>query len=615
MIPISIIIITWNNVKATEDCLDHLSKVAKEMITIILVDNGSEEDVSGLVKKFENNLSIKVHYNKSNLGFTKAVNQGIRIADEKTDIVLLNNDVIIEDSDWLEKLQKLAYSDDTIGIIGCRLITGENRLHHAGLHVAKDSYWTMELGCEEIDVGQFQVNEPREAITFALAYIKRELINTIGLLDESYFAYFEDVDYCLSAQNAGFKVYYLGELTCQHLQHESTKSDESFFNELYRNSQGIFWKKWDSSELFQHNYGIVWQSITNISIGYSLSSRYIVKELENAKIDVRYKYIYGKDTVFPMTEPLSGDAFILGLQSKPMKNYPVQVAYSQGDLFYKNFGKYKIGFTMLEADGLPAEWVKQCNRMNEIWVPSFFNKVTFAHAGVKVPIHTMPLGIDIDHFNSKIKAHRFSDQFTFFSIFEWSERKGQEILIKAFQDEFGTAEDAVLVLKIFCPWRFTIELELAKLGVSLRDKNIKVIVNDDIPYYQLGTLYRGADCFVLPTRGEGWGMPIMEAMACGTPVIATNWSSQCEFFNDKVGYPLRIKGLVPAVTVSPYYEGLRWAEPDYEHLRYLMRYVFEHREEAQAKAHNASEFVMHNYSWNRVIKKMTKRIEEIYEDI
>lgn len=615
MIPTSIIIVTWNNIKATEDCLEHLSKIADEKVTIILVDNGSEEDVHGLLRKFEKKLCLRVQFNETNLGFTKAVNQGIEIADKSTDIILLNNDVIIEDSNWIGKLQNLAYSDATIGIVGCRLVTSKGHLHHAGLHIARDSYWTMELGCDEIDVGQFRINGPREAITFALAYIKRELIDSIGLLDESYFAYFEDVDYCLSARKSGFKVYYLGDLNCYHLQHESTKSDESFFNKLYRASQDIFWKKWSSSDLIQYAHGVIWHSITNISIGYSLSSRYIVKELESAGIDVRYKYIYGRDTVFPMIEPLSNDAFVSGIQSKPMKNYPVQIVYSQGDLFYKNFGEYKIGFTMLEADGLPQEWVQQCNSMNEIWVPSLFNKVTFAHAGVKVPIYAMSLGIDSDHFNPEIKANRVSDKFTFLSVFEWSERKGQELLIKAFQEEFKDTDDTVLVLKVFCPWRFNIELERVKMGIGINDKKIIVLSNVDMPYYQLGTLYRGADCFVLPTRGEGWGMPIMEAMACSIPVIATNWGSQCEFFNNKVGYPLQIKGLVPAITVSPYYAGLQWAEPDYKHLRYLMRYVFEHREEAQEKAYFASEYIIHNYSWNRVIKKMIKRIEEIYENL
>jgi len=237
-------------------------------------------------------------------------------------------------------------------------------------------------------------------------------------------------------------------------------------------------------------------------------------------------------------------------------------------------------------------------------------------AGVKVPIYVMPLGIDGDHFNPKIYPKRLSPKFTFLSIFEWSERKGQELLLKAFKEEFSQSEDVLLVLKVFNPdIRNDIELELSKLGIKSDDKNVIVFLNADIPYYQLGSLYRGVDCFVLPTRGEGWGMPIMEAMACGIPVITTRWSSQCDFTNEEICYLLNVKKLVPAKTKSPYYKGLYWAEPDYEHLRYLLRYVYENRDEAKSKAANASSYILNNYSWDKVIQIMINRIKKIYEEL
>ncbi len=341
-----------------------------------------------------------------------------------------------------------------------------------------------------------------------------------------------------------------------------------------------------------------------------------MKALEKNRIDVRYKYIYGKDTVFPLTEPLSYDPTLKTIQGKPLKNYPLQVSYSQGDLFYKNFGKYKVGFTMLEADGLPKEWVKQCNQMNEIWVPSNFNKSTFAAAGVKAPIYIMPFGIDVDHFNPKIYAKRISPKFTFLSVFEWSERKGQELLFKAFKEEFKNSKDVILIIKVFNPdHRNNIELELANLNIKADDDNIIVLLNADIPYYQLGSLYRGVDCFVLPTRGEGWGMPIMEAMTCGIPAIATNWSAQCDFMNEENSYLIKVKKLIPAITKSPYYKDLNWAEPDYEHLKYLLRYVYEHREEAKQKAIKASNMIIEKYSWDNIVKIMIDRIKKIYEEI
>ena len=116
-----------------------------------------------------------------------------------------------------------------------------------------------------------------------------------------------------------------------------------------------------------------------------------------------YKYVYGPGTVFPIKEPEHSDSYIVNMvRRREFGNSDVQVVYAQGDVFEKNSGKYKIGFTMLEVDGLPAEWVRQANLMDEIWVPSEFNKQTFKHSGVKVPIFVIPLGIDPDYFSPKI---------------------------------------------------------------------------------------------------------------------------------------------------------------------------------------------------------------------
>lgn len=93
---------------------------------------------------------------------------------------------------------------------------------------------------------------------------------------------------------------------------------------------------------------------------------------------------------------------------------------------YKNEGKYKIGYTMLEVDGVPGEWIHQCNCMDEIWVPSVQCRYVPPQRG-KVPIRIMPLGVDPNYFHPGIRSARFSDRFTFLSVFEWGERKIRRI--------------------------------------------------------------------------------------------------------------------------------------------------------------------------------------------
>ncbi len=147
--------------------------------------------------------------------------------------------------------------------------------------------------------------------------------------------------------------------------------------------------------------------------------------------------------------------------------------------------------------------------------------------------------------------------------------------------------------------------EIRKLGLSVNLSNVMIIYNQQLPTHLMGSLYRSVDSFVLPSRGEGWGMPILEAMASGLPTIATNWSGQTEFLNDQTGYPIRVCKLVPAVAKCPYYEGFRWAEPDFDHMAYLMRYVYEHRDEARAKGLAASRGLLQDWSWSKAAEKGT----------
>jgi len=267
---------------------------------------------------------------------------------------------------------------------------------------------------------------------------------------------------------------------------------------------------------------------------------------------------------------------------------------------------------MLEVTGVPRDWVRRCNAMDEIFVPSEFNRRTFAESGVRKPITVIPLGIDPTLFCPDGPSHKMEGYFTFLSVFEWGERKAPEVLLQAFSQEFGANERAVLLIKAN---NHDPAVDVAKQvrAMDLRDGGAPVVLffNQPLSDEQMPILYRSADCFVLPTRGEGWGMPILEAMACGLPAIATNWSAPTEFMNDGNAYPLRVRRLIPAQAKCPYYEGFRWADPDYEHLRYLMRYVFEHQDEARHKWQQAAREVASKWTWEQTATRLKARLLDI----
>ena len=106
-------------------------------------------------------------------------------------------------------------------------------------------------------------------------------------------------------------------------------------------------------------------------------------------------------------------------------------------------------------------------------------------------------------------------------------------------------------------------------------------------------------------------MPILEAMACGLPVIATNWSAQCDFMNSRNAYPIEVERLIPAEAKCPYYKGFSWAHPSYEHLRSTMRHVFECPDEARAKGMRAAAEAQSKWTWDHAAAKIIARLDEI----
>ncbi|MCS7220812.1 MAG: glycosyltransferase [Anaerolineae bacterium] len=285
---------------------------------------------------------------------------------------------------------------------------------------------------------------------------------------------------------------------------------------------------------------------------------------------------------------------------------------------------YHIGRTMFETDRIPDNWVIACNQMDEVWVPSDFNIESFARSGVKRDkLVKIPGSVEVNRYRLDtspllIKGRR---GFNFLSVFDWSLRKGWDVLLRAFLEEFKPEEDVALILKVWSSYGQTLDQIRDEALSYLRLMGLTDKLQDNIIFFEanlstesLAGLYRAADAFVLPTRGEGWGRPFMEAMLMQLPVIGTRWSGHLEFMNDDNAYLVDCEIVdVPesAWREAPIFQGHRWAEPSVDHLRQLMRQVFEDRQSARQKGQTAREHIILHFNRELVARQIKERLEII----
>ena len=234
-----IIILNYNGWKDTRECLKSLEVLNYNNFEVIVVDNGSKEKL-----KCESlNFKIVQFFNKENLGFSRGNNIGIKYALENNTnyILLLNNDIIAR-PDFLEKLVKVAENDKKTGILGPRIYKYSldkslNKVHFAGGKIN----WLYTKAIHQ-KRAEYKQTLNSDYITGACMLIKRKVIDKIGLMPEKYFLYFEDVDWCLKAQRAGYKCVLVPNAKIWHKVSQSTKPG-SFSYIYYHTRNGLLLAK------------------------------------------------------------------------------------------------------------------------------------------------------------------------------------------------------------------------------------------------------------------------------------------------------------------------------------------------------------------------------------
>lgn len=254
-IDLTISIVNYNTKDLLENCLNSVyQKTKKIKFEVIVVDNGSNDgSIEMIRRKFP---QVKLIENNENVGFSKATNRGIEMSIGRY-ILLLNSDIILLDN--LNEVLIYADNNPQIGAIGCKLLYSDGSIQPSAsqfISLADEILRTFRVGqygkrpglrnfiinhfskllgesvnrylltCE----GKYDICQV-DWVSGACLLVRRRVINEIGLLDENFFAYYEDIDWCRRMGKAGWKIVYYPAVKIIHLTGESTQQSER--NNIY----------------------------------------------------------------------------------------------------------------------------------------------------------------------------------------------------------------------------------------------------------------------------------------------------------------------------------------------------------------------------------------------
>ena len=213
MIDLSIVIVNFNTKKLVLDCFDSIKSEGSGItFEVIVIDNDSKDGSVEAFKKLEKeNKNFHLIANDGNYGYAKANNQGIKISKGKY-LLLLNSDTLVKKNS-LGALIDFAENSKDAGVIGSKLFNADGSLQPSCFNFptiknAILQYWFNKKGLLDKYAPKSKEATEVDAVVGASFFITPEARKKVGMLDERYWAYFEDIDYCRQTWKQGLKVYY-----------------------------------------------------------------------------------------------------------------------------------------------------------------------------------------------------------------------------------------------------------------------------------------------------------------------------------------------------------------------------------------------------------------------
>jgi glycosyltransferase involved in cell wall biosynthesis len=280
-----------------------------------------------------------------------------------------------------------------------------------------------------------------------------------------------------------------------------------------------------------------------------------------------------------------------------------------GEAFFR--GRYSIGVWFWELARFPSRLRPALGLVDEVWAASDFVRGAIA-AATDRPVHVIPLPIgEPAPITSSRDQLELPEGFLFLFSFDFLsivERKNPVALVQAFKRAFRPGEGAVLLIKTVNGSRAA--RALRRLQAAAADHPDIHVVDGYVSASTKDATIAACDCYVSLHRSEGYGLTMAEAMAYGKPVIATAYSGNLDFMDEANSFLVPFSLTTIPRRRGPYSAGEQWADPDVDAAAELMRYVYDHPDEAREIGHAASVELRMHYTIQRTASFVAQRLAD-----
>jgi len=620
---VSIIIPVHNRIDLTVPCLDSIYRCAAGNLAteLIVIDDASTDGTAECIR--ERYPDVKLIQNARRQSFGANINAAAKLARGRH-LCLLNNDTIVLPN-WLGPMVEAAENDPTIGVVGNRhLWPDSEKINHGGMAFDK-RYEPVHIHVgQKPEFAPALVDREFQILTAACWVVPKHVFDELGGFDLQFKNGFEDMDFCLRAKERGLKVWYVGKSVIYHYGQSTpgrTVNDAenaSRFQQKWRGKIRPDLHEFTSIPPWRAPYRMkaapsVTKSDADIHFAIPLNTgnsfTWIAAQLAMACEQAGMKVSVSPSELHGSIAAEQQIALMQMMSRRPSSKFQVRWGH-----FWKPYLMQALnGEINAEIFAINYRYGRQPTESLDLWM-----RHTVMNPYRKLPIsrycaemltdlgveqhacRVMPLGFSPEILSSDKVDDRFSDyQFVFLAVTNSHDplRYGTDILLKSYQQAFAGRNDVLLVLKDYGNVRGPVESWASSAAQAAPVIHLKEFVSKE----ELIALYRRADAFVAPFRGEGFGMKIVDACAIGMPVIAPPYGGPLDFFQDGSFYPVKFEEIpvgdcldAEESIVPPY---ALWCEPDCEDLAHQMIVVSREPQRAREIGSSAKKFVLENFSW------------------